>query len=142
MRHFRADAAIVTEPSHLELTVAHKGFAWFEVTVEGRAAHGSRPDLGIDAIAKAGKFLVALEAYDRSMRANPTHAILQVGLGACLDDRRRRRVVELSGALPHFAGAPHHPRRNAALGAGRARGDHRRDRRRRTRISTPSSSSA
>ncbi len=79
VRHFRADAAIVTEPSHLELTVAHKGFAWFEVTVEGRAAHGSRPDLGIDAIAKAGKFLVALEAYDRRMRADPTHAILKSG---------------------------------------------------------------
>ena len=79
VRHFRADAAIVTEPSHLELTVAHKGFAWFEVIVEGRAAHGSRPDLGIDAIAKAGKFLVALEAYDRRMRADPTHAILKSG---------------------------------------------------------------
>ena len=78
-RHFRADAAIVTEPSHLELTVAHKGFAWFEVIVEGRAAHGSRPDLGIDAIAKAGKFLVALEAYDRRLRADPTHAILKSG---------------------------------------------------------------
>ena len=78
-RHFRADAAIVTEPSHLELTVAHKGFAWFEVIVEGRAAHGSRPDLGIDAIAKAGKFLVALEGYDKRMRANPTHAILKSG---------------------------------------------------------------
>ena len=78
-RHFRADAAIVTEPSHLELTVAHKGFAWFEVIVEGRAAHGSRPDLGIDAIAKAGKFLVALEAYDRRMRASPTHGLLKSG---------------------------------------------------------------
>ena len=78
-RHFRADAAIVTEPSHLELTVAHKGFAWFDVIVEGRAAHGSRPDLGIDAIAKAGKFLVALEAYDKRMRASPTHAILKSG---------------------------------------------------------------
>jgi acetylornithine deacetylase/succinyl-diaminopimelate desuccinylase-like protein len=79
VRHFRADAAVVTEPSHLELTIAHKGFAWFDVTVEGRAAHGSRPDLGIDAIAKAGRFLVALEAYDKRMRANPTHAILKSG---------------------------------------------------------------
>ena len=78
-RHFRADAAIVTEPSHLELTIAHKGFAWFDVIVEGRAAHGSRPDLGIDAIAKAGKFLVALEAYDKRLRASPTHPILQSG---------------------------------------------------------------
>lgn len=78
-RNFKADAAIVTEPSHLELTIAHKGFAWFEVVVEGRAAHGSRPELGIDAIAKAGKFLVALEEHDRRLRAEPSHWILKSG---------------------------------------------------------------
>ena len=77
--NFKADAAIVTEPSHLELTTAHRGFAWFDVVVEGRAAHGSRPDLGIDAIAKAGRFLVALEDYDKRLRANPTHALLKSG---------------------------------------------------------------
>lgn len=76
---FKADAAIVTEPSHLELTVAHRGFAWFEVTVHGRAAHGSRPELGIDAIAKAGKFLVALEEYDKRLRADPSHPLLKSG---------------------------------------------------------------
>ena len=76
---FRADAAIVTEPSHLELTIAHRGFVWFTVDVEGRAAHGSRPDLGIDAITKAGKFLVALEEHDRALRAAPSHALLRSG---------------------------------------------------------------
>jgi len=44
----RADAAIVTEPTALELCVAHKGFAWLEVEIAGRAAHGSQPQLGID----------------------------------------------------------------------------------------------
>jgi acetylornithine deacetylase len=78
-KNFKPDAAIVTEPSHLELTIAHKGFAWFEVIVEGRAAHGSRPELGIDAIAKAGKFLVALEEYGRRLRADPKHWILKSG---------------------------------------------------------------
>jgi acetylornithine deacetylase len=76
---FKADAAIVTEPSHLELTVAHRGFAWFDVTVHGRAAHGSLPELGIDAIAKSGKFLVALEDYDKRLRANPLHSLLKSG---------------------------------------------------------------
>ncbi len=76
---FRADAAIVTEPSHLELTIAHKGFAWCEIVVSGRAAHGSRPDLGVDAIAKAGKFLTALEAWDRRLRAHPRHPRLGAG---------------------------------------------------------------
>jgi acetylornithine deacetylase len=78
-RHFKADAAIVTEPSHLDLTLAHKGFVWFEVIVEGRAAHGSRPELGVDAIAKAGHFLVALEAYGQRLLAAPGHPILRTG---------------------------------------------------------------
>jgi acetylornithine deacetylase len=78
-RRFKADAAIVTEPSHLELTLAHKGFVWFDVIVEGRAAHGSRPELGVDAIAKAGHFLVALEAYGQRLLASPGHPILRTG---------------------------------------------------------------
>ncbi|MGW6929092.1 ArgE/DapE family deacylase [Lentzea sp. NPDC054927] len=64
LNSFTADAAIVTEPSHLEVTLAHKGFVWFDVEVGGRAAHGSRPELGVDAIVKAGHFLVALEQLD------------------------------------------------------------------------------
>ena len=79
VERFRADAAIVTEPNHLELTVAHKGFAWFEVVVHGRAAHGSRPDLGIDAIAKAGRLLVAIEDWNGRLLARPTHARLGSG---------------------------------------------------------------
>ncbi|KAI0409453.1 tryptophan synthase beta subunit-like PLP-dependent enzyme [Xylaria palmicola] len=60
---WRADAAIVTEPSDLEIVHAHKGFVWLEVDVFGVAAHGSRPDLGVDAIVRAGYFLVALDKY-------------------------------------------------------------------------------
>jgi acetylornithine deacetylase len=76
---FKSDAAIVTEPSHLELTVAHKGFAWYDVVVRGRAAHGSRPELGVDAIAKAGRFLTAIEDWDRRLSANPSHPRLGAG---------------------------------------------------------------
>ncbi|MFI4994887.1 MAG: ArgE/DapE family deacylase [Hyphomicrobiales bacterium] len=79
VRHFKADAAIVTEPSHLDLTLAHKGFVWFDVIIEGRAAHGSRPELGVDAIAKAGHFLVALETYGQELLARPGHPILRTG---------------------------------------------------------------
>jgi acetylornithine deacetylase len=60
----RADGAIVTEPTALELVVAHKGFVWSEIEVTGRAAHGSRPDLGVDAIAKAGPILTAIGKLD------------------------------------------------------------------------------
>jgi acetylornithine deacetylase len=67
----RADFAIVTEPTDLRLAVGHKGFAWVEVVAHGRAAHGSRPDEGRDAIAYMGRVLGALEARDREIRARP-----------------------------------------------------------------------
>ncbi|MEV5704704.1 ArgE/DapE family deacylase [Actinoallomurus sp. NPDC052274] len=79
LESFTADGAIVAEPSHLEVTLAHKGFAWFDVEIEGRAAHGSRPELGIDAIAKAGHFLVALEELGRYLALRPAHPLLGTG---------------------------------------------------------------
>jgi acetylornithine deacetylase len=75
----RADAAIVTEPTDLDVCVAHKGFAWFDVETEGRAAHGSLPDLGVDAIIKMGKVLVELEALDARLRAVPGHRLVGTG---------------------------------------------------------------
>jgi acetylornithine deacetylase/succinyl-diaminopimelate desuccinylase-like protein len=78
LRAVRADAAIVTEPTELELVVAHKGFVWAQLEVTGRAAHGSRPDLGIDAIAKAGPVLTALAELDASLGAR-THPLLGRG---------------------------------------------------------------
>lgn len=76
---FRADAAIVSEPTEMRLALAHKGFVGFEIEVQGRAAHGSRPDLGIDAIARMGHVLVGIEELDRRLRAAPTHALLGSG---------------------------------------------------------------
>lgn len=56
-----ADAAIVTEPTNGDVLVAHKGFVWADVIARGRAAHGSRPEDGLDAITKMGAFLQGLE---------------------------------------------------------------------------------
>ena len=75
----RADAAIVSEPTEMRLALAHKGFVGFEIEVQGRAAHGSRPDLGIDAIARMGHVLVGIEELDRRLRDAPTHALLGSG---------------------------------------------------------------
>jgi acetylornithine deacetylase len=75
-----ADAAIVTEPTEMQLAIAHRGFVCFEIETIGRAAHGSRPHLGIDAIAKMGRVLVGIEELDRDLRAHPTH--LRVGSGS------------------------------------------------------------
>jgi acetylornithine deacetylase len=75
----RAAAAIVTEPTEMQLVVAHGGFVAMEIEVRGRAAHGSWPHLGIDAIAKMGRVLVGIEELDRRLRANPTHAYVGSG---------------------------------------------------------------
>jgi acetylornithine deacetylase len=74
-----ADGAIVTEPTHLELVIAHKGFVGFEIETSGRAAHGSRPDLGLDAIAKMGGVLTGIEDLDRRLREGDGHAVLGTG---------------------------------------------------------------
>ena len=79
LRHWQADAAIVTEPTELDLCVAHKGFIWLDIETTGIAAHGSLPEVGVDAIAKMGKVLVGLEELDRSLRAKPTHPLLRSG---------------------------------------------------------------
>lgn len=65
----KADAAVVAEPTEMRLAIAHRGFVWLELGTHGRAAHGSRYDLGIDAIARMGPVLVALDALDRRLRA-------------------------------------------------------------------------
>jgi acetylornithine deacetylase len=69
-----AGAAVVTEPTELEVATAHKGFVWTEIEVVGLAAHGSRPHLGRDAILKTGPLLVAVsELNDRlRRRVHPT----------------------------------------------------------------------
>jgi acetylornithine deacetylase len=71
LRSLRADAAVVTEPTGREVVIAHKGFVWAEVVVSGRAAHGSRPELGLDAILKTGPILVGLAALDASLGKHP-----------------------------------------------------------------------
>lgn len=70
LRSVTADAAIVTEPTSLLLATSHKGFIWTEIEVVGRAAHGSRPELGIDAIMKAGPVIVALGKIDPQLHAS------------------------------------------------------------------------
>jgi acetylornithine deacetylase len=70
------DRAIVAEPTSLALHVANKGFCWVHVVVHGRAAHGSRPDLGRDAIRHAGRILAALDRYDEEIRGTTPHPLL------------------------------------------------------------------
>jgi acetylornithine deacetylase len=76
VEEWKADAAVVTEPTDLAIAVAHKGFAWVQVTTEGVAAHGSRPKEGRDAILRMGRVLARLEALDRELQARPAHPLI------------------------------------------------------------------
>ncbi|MGI5839376.1 MAG: ArgE/DapE family deacylase [bacterium] len=86
VRRYQADGAIVLEPavgavgdeaSAGTIEVTHKGFIWLEVTVHGKAAHGSRPALGVDAIVNMGKFLVAMDEFEKSdLFKRPHHELL------------------------------------------------------------------
>jgi len=73
---WRADAAVVTEPTDLRIAIGHKGFAWFEVETRGRAAHGSRPREGRDAIMRMGRVLHELEQLDRALQSARPHPLM------------------------------------------------------------------
>jgi acetylornithine deacetylase len=75
-RGYRAEGAIVLEPTNLQLVVAHKGYAWFEIVTHGRAAHGSLPGEGRDAIRMMGRVLVALDEMEKRLASRPPHARL------------------------------------------------------------------
>jgi len=72
----KADAAVVGEPTGLQVLVAHKGFAWIDVETRGVAAHGSRPEKGVDAIAKMGKFLVEIERLQDDALKRKRHRLV------------------------------------------------------------------
>ncbi|HKW02559.1 MAG TPA: M20/M25/M40 family metallo-hydrolase [Vicinamibacterales bacterium] len=79
VKDWHADAAIVTEPTDLGLAIGHKGFAWLQIVTHGKAAHGSRPEDGRDAIARMGRVLTALEGRDRELRAQSPVAFQGTG---------------------------------------------------------------
>jgi len=78
-RGIRADAAIVCEPTSLAVMPAHKGFVWIEHLFTGRAAHGSRPEVGIDAIEHAGRYLSLFPELRSALQSGPGHPLLGHG---------------------------------------------------------------
>lgn len=116
VKQWKADAAIVTEPTDLQLAIAHKGFAWIEITTRGRAAHGSRPAEGRDAIMRMGRVLTALEQRDKELQARPSAGLqgvaslhasivsggreLSVYPDSCVLQMERRTVNGEEGKVP------------------------------------------
>lgn len=79
LEKFHADFGLVTEPTQLRLCLAHKGFVWLEVETVGVAAHGSRADIGKDAIALMGPVLTRVAALENSLRVSRRHPLLGSG---------------------------------------------------------------
>lgn len=75
----RAEAAVLTEPTKLAICPAHRGFVWMSVSIRGRAAHGSRYDIGVDAITHAGLLLAELDALEGRREKGLTHPLLGRG---------------------------------------------------------------
>ena len=76
VREHTADGAVVTEPTDLAVATGHQGFEWVEVETRGRAAHGSRPAEGRDAILRMGRVLARLEAINAGLMTGPGHPLL------------------------------------------------------------------
>jgi acetylornithine deacetylase len=76
IQHVRTDGAIVTEPTAVQICLAHKGYLWIEVETTGRAAHGSRFEQGIDANMRMGRFLAELDKLERDLRTRPPHPLV------------------------------------------------------------------
>ncbi len=72
----RVDAAVVTEPTNMDVCLAHKGYVWVEVETHGKAAHGSRFTEGVDAVMRMGWFLFSLDRLEQSLRLGPAHPLV------------------------------------------------------------------
>ena len=76
VKRIRTQAAIVTEPTDLAISRAHRGFIWYDVETFGRAAHGSRYQDGVDANMHMGRFLSRLDGLERELRERPAHPLV------------------------------------------------------------------
>jgi acetylornithine deacetylase len=79
LKRRRTDVAIVTEPTALRVCVAHKGFVWAEIETTGRAAHGSRPAEGDDAITRMAPALTRLAELQSALDSFPGHELVGPG---------------------------------------------------------------
>ena len=118
LERVRTDAAIVVEPTELKLAIAHKGFVGFELETHGVAAHGSRPHLGVDAIAKMGPVLVALKQLDERAAGGRAASARRARLDPRVADRGRPGVLELPRAMPAQRRAADDPGRDDRAGRG------------------------
>jgi len=76
---FRADLAIVGEPTRLRVVTAHKGNLWLRIEIKGKSAHGASPELGVNAVHRMSRIVEILETeYAASLRKS-RHELLGHG---------------------------------------------------------------
>lgn len=124
------DACIVIEPDGLpKAVVEHQGFGWIDVVVHGKAAHGSAPEDGIDAIVHMAEVVSRLDRLDReaytatagsrngktvfhtgTLEAGtdyatyPSRAVLGIEIGTQPGEHLSDRVREIEGIFAELAG--------------------------------------
>ncbi len=120
VREHRADAAIVGEPSGLQVITEHKGFAWFEIETTGVAAHGSLPGYrgGCHRGHGQGPGCAGIRGKAPGIRAATPHACHRVP--ACLAHQRRPGAFKLPGVLPAVSGEADRTGGDRGYGRGRA----------------------
>jgi acetylornithine deacetylase/succinyl-diaminopimelate desuccinylase-like protein len=95
---FKASLAIVGEPTRLSVVTAHKGAAWLRLKTHGRAAHGSRPELGRNAVHEMAKVVDCLEtdyAQQLRRRRHPLLGTASVNVGVIAGGRQANIVPAL-----------------------------------------------
>jgi acetylornithine deacetylase/succinyl-diaminopimelate desuccinylase len=84
LRGFKADGAVIGEPTSNRIAVGHKGLEWLQIDFEGRAAHGGTPEAGLNAISAAAHFVHLVEeilvpAFEK--RRDPLLGLPVINLG-------------------------------------------------------------
>ncbi len=74
---FKADLAIIGEPTRLQVVTAHKGNLWLKLETHGKAAHGSRPDLGRNAVHEMARIVDLLETTYAARLSKRRHPLLR-----------------------------------------------------------------
>jgi acetylornithine deacetylase/succinyl-diaminopimelate desuccinylase-like protein len=78
--NFKADLAIIGEPTQLKVVTAHKGDVWLRLSTRGKAAHGARPELGVNAVHLMAQVVQLLETrYAAGLRRGRRHPVLGRG---------------------------------------------------------------
>ena len=76
IREYKTDGAIVTEPTNLDICLAHRGFGVYEISTQGRTAHGGNHREGIDANSKMGLLLAELDKLAKRLLRKTDHPLL------------------------------------------------------------------